>query len=254
MKIQIPENISLNCSEQYVLVIEAFPERFSFSLYHPEEESDAFHYHIPGDKKPDAFSCFQDFFFDNEFFTLPFKKTIVINYAQAFTFVPALLFEEKDKEEYMKFSFTENTGKILYQTIQHPDMVIIHEMPENRYEFFQRSFAGSRIVHYTAPIIAHFQENEQPVNGNRMVINRRKEGIDVFCFSRDNLLLSNHFACSQLPDAAYYALFVWRQLKFNQFKDFIYIMEDNDGLTERLKEYVRNIVPFKITAQSLCEL
>jgi hypothetical protein len=254
MKIQLPENIDLNCPEEYVLAIEACPERFSFFLYHPAEAAEVFRYRIPDDKKPDAFSCFQDSFFDNEFFTLPFNNVFIINYSQAFTFVPALLFEEKDREEYMKFLFTENAGKILHQAIRHPDMVIIHEMPENRYEFFRRSFAGSRIVHYTAPIIAHFQENEPPENGNRMVINRREEGIDIFCFSRNSFLLSNHFACSQLPDAVYYVLFVWRQLKFNQLKDFIYLMEDNGDLTERLKEYIRNVVPFKITASSLCEL
>jgi hypothetical protein len=262
MKIQLPKNINLNCSEQYVLAIEVHPELCSFFLYNPAENSDCFYYRISNDKKPDAFSCFQNVFFDNDFFTLPFKKVFVINYTQAFTFVPALLFEEKDKEEYIKFSFTENTGKVLHQAIQKPDMVVVHEMPDNKYDFFQRSFVNGRIIHYTVPLIAYFQKKGQLVNGNRMIINKREEGIDIFCFSRDNFLLGNHFICSQLPDAVYYVLFIWRQLKFNQLKDFIYIFEDKNDLKEQLKDYVRNVVPiekqeatpFKITALSSCEL
>jgi hypothetical protein len=245
MKIQITENIDLNCSEQYVLAIEVHPEQFSFFLYNPVKNSDYFYHCISNDKESDVFSHFQNIFFDNDFFTLPFKKVFVINYTQIFTFVPALLYEEKDKEEYLKFLFTENAGKILHQTIQNPEMVIVHGMPEKRYNFFQRSFADGRIIHYTAPLIAYFQEKGQSVNGNRMIINKRKEGIDIFCFSRDNFLLGNHFACSQLSDAVYYALFVWRQLKFNQLKDFIYILEDKGDLRERLEDYVRNVVPVK---------
>jgi hypothetical protein len=263
MKIQIPENINLNnCSEQFILIIKIHPERFSFFLYNPVEKPAYFYYRIPKNKPSDAFSCFRDVFFDNEFFTLPFKKVFILNYTPAFTYVPALLFEEKDKEEYMRFLFSENTGKILCQTIQKPDMVVIHEMPEEIYEFFQRSFVDGRIIHHTAPLIAYFQNKGQLVNGNRMIINKQDKGMDILCFSRDTLLLSNHFTCSQLSDEVYYALFIWRQLKFSQLKDFIYVMENETGLVERLKNYVRNVVPvdwieavpFEITALTLCEL
>ncbi|MDR0682844.1 MAG: DUF3822 family protein [Dysgonamonadaceae bacterium] len=262
MKIQIPENIDLNCSEQYILAIEVHSDQISFFLYNPVKNSDYFHYSISGDKKPDVFSYFQNIFFDNDFFTLPFKKIYIINYTQVFTFIPTLLYEEKDKEEYLKFLFTENAGRILHQTVQKPEMVIVYGMSENKYNFFQRSFADARIIHYTVPLITYFQEKGQLINGNRMIINKRKEGIDIFCFSRDNFLLGNHFTCSQLSDAVYYALFVWRQLKFNQLKDFIYILEEKGDLKNRLKDYVCNIVsierqeavPFEITALSLCEL
>ncbi|MDR0413360.1 MAG: DUF3822 family protein [Dysgonamonadaceae bacterium] len=261
MKIQLPENIRLNRPEQSVLSVEVYPERFSLLLYNPEVAADYFYYPIPADHAADAFSQFQEVFFDNEFFALPFRNVFIINYETTFTFVPDLLFEEKDRDEYLRFLFTENTGRTLSNRLPKSDLAVVHTMPEERYVFFQRSFPGCRMLHYTAPVITHFQENNDLVNGNRMIIHNRKEGIDVFCFSRDHFLFANHFPCSQPEDAVYYALFVWRQLKFNQLKDYLYIMDTGDELAERLSDYVRKVapallnraVPFETTALSLCE-
>jgi hypothetical protein len=258
MELQISENINLNCPEQYILTIEIHPEQFLFSLCNPVKDAEYFYYRIPKEKQSDAFSCFRDVFFDNDFFTLPFKKVFLINYTPVFTYVPTILFEEKDKSEYMDFLFTSITGKILCQTLSNPDITILHEMTEEVYEFFLRTFVDSQIVHYTAPLITYFQDKEEKTNSNRLIVNRQEQGVDILCFSGDNFLLCNHFICSQIEDAVYYSLFIWKQLKFDQLNDFIYIVGDEKELADQLGMYVHNIIPVEITSEmtvlALCEL
>jgi len=247
MKIQIPENIDLSHCERYILTIEVHPEQFSFSLYNPIENSSYFYHRIEKSKQEDAFSSFQSFFFDNELLTLSFRKIFVINYTSVFTYVPTLIFDEKDKNQHLDFIFSEVSGKVLHQNLQRSGITIIHEIPVEIYDFFQRSFVNAQFVHHTAVLITYFQEKGHLSNGNRMIVNKQKNGIDILCFSRDSLLLGNHFPSSGINDAVYYILFIWKQLKFNQMKDFIYIAGDVKELMEPLKKYIHNIIPVSIT-------
>jgi hypothetical protein len=252
MKIQIPENIDLSRPEQYILTIEPHPERFAFSLCNPLKEGDYFYSLFSDNLQSGAFNSFKDVFFDNDFFTLPFRKVFVINHSPVYTYIPTLLFEEKDKKEYMQFLFSENTGKVLCQTVQKPELTILHEMPEEEHAFFRRIFVGCQIIHHTIPLLSYFQDiDEGFVDVNRMIIHKRGGEMDILCFLNDNLLLCNHFNCKQPDEAVYYSLFIWKQLKFDQLRDFVYIVGDEPDLEELLGNYVRNVIPVEITPEMI---
>jgi hypothetical protein len=244
MEIHIPEHIDLTRSEQYILIIGVHPERFSFFLYHPEENT-SFYYRIPEEKSSGAFACFQTVFFDHPFFTLTFKQTFLLNYTPAFTCIPNLLFEEKDKETYMRFLF-KDTGKIVCQSLQQPDLTILHEMPEEVFRFFQRSFTGIQPVHPIGALITYFQGESQAVNHKRMIVNPYEKGVDILCFSGNDLLLCNHFACLQPSDAVYYILNTWKQLNFDQLNDSLFLTGNTGHLQEKLQPYIRAILPVTI--------
>ena len=243
MKMQIFKNIDLSRSEQYVLILEVRTEQFSFFLYNPDNPIERFFYRIPVDKRTPILSQIRDVFFDHSFFSYPFRKTLILNRTPVFAYIPNMLFEEKDKEAYMQFLFTTVNGKILHQTLLKPEITILHVLPDDLYSFLQRSFPEAAIVHHTAATIAWCQEKCPMVNGNRMVIYRQADGMDVLCFSRQQLLLSNHFRCTSTDDVVYYALFIYKQLKFSQLKDYIYLAGAEKDLREILNKYVQNVVP-----------
>jgi hypothetical protein len=243
MDIQLPENINPVRSEQYVLILEVHPEQFSFGLYHPDNETERFYYRFPAGRQPDAFLQFQEAFFDQAFFTWPFRKVLIRNCTPVFTYVPNLLFAEKDKEVYMQFLFSAGGGKIMHQTLSNPEITILHALPEDILGFLQRSFPGSFVEHYTASLIAWCQEKGAGVDANRMIVFRQPDGLDILCFSRQQLLLCNHFPCETTDDAVYYTLYVYKQLNFNQLKDFVYLVEAEMELSETVNKYIQNVVP-----------
>jgi hypothetical protein len=277
MPIEIPGNIDLSQAERYVLVIRIHPDEYSFSIYNPDDRAAYFYCPVKKNKPAPALRRFQDIYFDeaNEFFTFSYRKIYVINYTPAFTYIPSLIFNDKDKSAYMDFLFLENTGKRLHHSLQLPDITIIHSLPEDAYEFVQRSFVNAGIIHHTAPVIAYTQTRSEIINRNKIVLNMQYTGLDVFCFSRDTFLLGNHFHCNDLMDAVYYVLFIWKQLKFDQLNDYLYIAgdpESEEGLMDKLRAYIRHTIlapvalgrsaglpenrtiPFELNCLSLCEL
>jgi hypothetical protein len=277
MPTAIFENIDLTQAERYILAIRIHPEHYSFSLHNPSDSAFCFHYPIKKSKQISAFRFFQDIYFDsaNEFFTLPYRKVYIINYTSVFTYVPSLIFDDKDITTYLDFLFVENTGKLLHHSLQMQGITIVHTMPEEVYEFFQRSFIDAKIIHHTAPLIVYFQNRGQIINRNKIVVNLQDTELDILCFSRKTFLLGNHFHCNTLMDAVYYILFIWKQLNFNQLSDYAYIAgnpESKEGLIKELKIYIQNvipspvvpgkssdqyenqIIPFEMACLSLCEL
>ena len=242
MKIQISNNVDLSRTEQYVLVLEVHTERFSLFLYNPDNPVECFFYQLPVDKRLGILSQFKEVFYEHDFFTCPFRKILILNHTPEFTYIPNSLFEEENKEACMRFLFTSASGKVLHQTLLEPEMTILHTMPEDLYSFLYRSFPGAFIVHHTAAAIAWCQGKYALTDGNRMIIYRQPDGMDVLCYSRQQLLLSNHFRCTSTNDAVYYALYVYKQMKFSQLKDFIYLAGAEKALQERLSIYVQNVV------------
>ena len=245
MKIQISKNIDLNCPEQYVLVIEVHTEQFSFFLYNPDNPIERFFYRLPVEERNNILLQVREVFFDHAFLSYPFRKVLIVNRTPVFTYIPNLLFEEKDKAAYMRFLFTSVSGRILHQTLLKPEITILHAIPDDLYSFLQRSFSEAAIVHHTAATIAWCQQKCPLVNGNRMIIYRQANGMDVLCFSRQQLLLSNHFDCQSTDDAVYYALYIYKQLKFSQLKDYVFLAGAEDELQEKVKKYIQHVVPVK---------
>ena len=253
MKILLPENIDLNYPKRYILSIRIHPEQYSFSLYNPIDDGSYFYQVIEGDKHQDAFTNFKNVFFENDFFTLPFRKQIILNYSPAFTYVPSLIYRDKDKESYFKFLSSEHSLKILDHQLQSSELTVLHQLPEEVYDFFHRSFVQPEFFHHTAPLIAYFQERSKVVSASQMIVNVHRKGLDIICFSRTKFVLGNHFPFQQIEDAIYYILFTWSQLKFNQTRDFIYIAGDQSAkkpLMEKLKLYIHNIIPVNITPEA----
>lgn len=242
MKIEIPENIDLNRPGKYNLLIEVHPEQYSFMLYDWEDRQFDFYYKVPGSSESnDSFANFKEMLFNNEFFSLSFNKVYIINYATDFTYVPEILFREKDQKKYINFLFHEKSEYILSYVLKDQGIVIIHPIAQCVYEFFQRTFVNAKIIHHTAPLISFFQDNGSFLKNKRMVINKRGKGMDILCFSGNQFLLGNHFDIPLLNDAIYNTLFVWKQLKFDQHTDYLYIAEDSRELFENLQKYIKHI-------------
>jgi hypothetical protein len=275
MKIELPENIDLTHPDRYTLTFCICRDQFSFSLYNPMDDGSCFYKELDENKQADAFSGFKDTFFENDFFLLPFRKVRILNNTAVFTYIPDIMYQDKHKKDYLDFLFSEVKGKILSQSLPTTGITILHLLHEEIYNFFVRIYTNPEFIHHSAPLIAYFRELSNPVNAKQMIVNRNGNGIDIFCFSQGALLQGNHFPCNQIQDAIYYILFVWKQLQFDQKKDFLHLAGNSDSkkeLSESLKPHIHNIlpvnivpethfdqaemqnIPFELAALSLCEL
>lgn len=277
MKITLLEQIQIDSPEKYFLTIHIFPEFYSFSIYNPFVEGSFFYYELDNIEKKDEFTCFQEYFFENDIFSLPFRKIFVMNHDKIFTFIPSVIYDgSAGKEEILNFLFSESGDKkALEQTIPVVDITIFHELRPDIYDFFSRSFVNLQILHYSSPFIAYFSGMSHQMPQKIMTTNITPLGVDIFCFEQGRFLLGNHYPCTHKNDMVYYILFVLRQLKFNQMDDFVYLTGDvflKEEIVDSVKKYVNKIIqldiaaeahfkgmdmksiPFEVAAISLCDL
>lgn len=266
MKTKLPENFNWDHPEHYVLLIGIHPDVFSFAVYEPAMENSFFYQPLEKTFQKDAFDNFQDCFFDNNFFGLPFQKVYLLNYFPEFTYIPSLLYDKDYKEEIMDALFTEKKkGRVLEQFLKSSEMVILHKIPENIYDFFHRSFINSEFIHYSSGIISYFL-NQRRSTTAQMVVNFREKELDIYCFGEDKFVLGNHYECLNANDALYYVIFTWKQLKMDQLSNSLCLVGNNKwkkDAEEHLKRYVRNVIlpdcsdsnsPFEMLVLNLCKI
>ena len=274
MKTFFQEYININHPDRSILTIYLGHEHFSFSFYDPKETGSYFYKELTIDDQSDFFSVFKEEFFDNTFFSLPFRKVWIMYRTPVFTFVPNLICQDTDKEDFMQYLFSDHQGKILSHSISSSEIVVLYKIPETVYDFMIRSFAKPEFIHHSEPMIKFFSEQAQD-DTNRMVVNLQKKGLDIYCFSKENFLLGNYFPCKSLSEIAYYILFTWKQLQFNQLSDSIHITGNSVlkyDLSDILTSYLQNIyyipvipeihfegvetdnIPFELATLSSCGL
>ena len=269
-----PTNRKIDRPDRSILTIYTGPDQFSFSLYDPEEAGSYFYKELSDENQVDAFSSFKEVFFDHDFFSLPFRKIWIMNRTPTFTFIPDSIYQDKSKEDFLNFLFSEKQGITLNHTISSTGINVLYQLPENIYRFIIRSFTKPVFIHYSTPFITYFREKLK-ANVCRMVINLQEKGLDIFCFSEETFLFGNYFPSNGLSETLYYILLIWKQLRFNQMNDYLHIMGNvtfKEGLICRLAPYLRHIyclhifpeihfeevetdqIPFELAALSSCEL
>jgi len=272
---QIITDKNIERPEQSILTIYTGSEQFSFSIYDPEKAGSYFYEELTTENQTDAFAVFKDAFFEQSFFSLPFRKVRILNRTPMFAFIPGSIHKDNYQDDFMNFLFSDTHGISLSNSVSSTGITVLYQLPEAIHRFMLRSFEKPEFVHYSAPVITYFLEKIKKTNVRRMAVNLQKKGLDIFCFSEKTFLLGNYFPCNSLTDAVYYILFTWKQLQLNQSDDYLHITGNTilkEELIARLSLYLQHIyclsvspkiyfegvntdcIPFELAALSLCEL
>ena len=275
MNASFPEARSIGRPDRSILTIYTGSEHFSFSLYDPGKMGSYFYKELNDGERSDAFSYFKKVFFEQPLFSLPFRRVQIMNRTSNFAFIPDSFYKSESKDDFTHFLFPDRQGIVLTDSVFSAKIKVLYQLPEEIYRFMLRSFANPEFIHCSTPVITYFIENTKNSNARQMVINLQENGLDIFCFSKDSLLLGNFFPCKDLWDALYYILFVWKQLQMNQLIDYLHITGNSvfkEELINELALYLKQImqpeisteiyfkgidtkfIPFELTALSVCEL
>jgi len=269
------EDRNIDHPEQCILTIYTGREQFSFSVYNPKEAGSYFYRELAVDNQTDAFSVFKEMFFEQTLFSLPFRKVWIMSRTPDFIYLPDSLYKDQYRNDFMDFLLSDRQEVTLSNSVSAAGITVLYQLPEAVCQFMLRSFAQPEFIHYSTPLITCFLKESKKSDACQMVVNLQKNGLDIFCFSKETFLLGNYFPCKDLSEALYYILFTWKQLQFNQLDDYLHIIGNNvfkKELVKKLALYIQQIhfpaipseiqfenvptdcIPFELTAISLCEL
>lgn len=105
MAIDLSDKLTSDHSENYIMSIRLRSGGLSFSAYSPSVNESFFYRDIEFDRTKPYISSLKECFFENDFLTWFYKRVNVVCVTSQYTLVPAAVFEEKQKEELLAFTF-----------------------------------------------------------------------------------------------------------------------------------------------------
>lgn len=245
MTIRIPDTITSEHSEKYIVSIRLAPDGFSFSGYNPQEADSAFFCHRQL-SKPDLYiDSLKEFFFTNECLSWKYKKIYVVHSSSDFQVLPKEMFDEKMKEQLMQFVFCDSKGHVFSNKLKFENVVLLSTIPEDIYEFCSRSFINPLFLNLVSVLLTQWQKQASNSLYRQMYISLSKDKMTFAAFApQGKLLFANNISYRDNQDLLYYILYIWKQNKFNQLQDCLYIYGETgkcEDLRKSLSAYVRNV-------------
>lgn len=253
MPISIPDTLTADHSEKYIVSIRLHPDGLSFSGYIPSVGESFFYGETEFDRSVPYISSLKELFFSQEFFTWSYKKVQIIQVSPDYTVVPEPLFEEERKEELFRFNSSSTDQHCLTNVLKEEESRLIFGIYEEIYQFCSRTLVRSDFIHHLTPQLWLWKKQSQASAGRQMFVVLHARMLDIACYDRGNLLFVNSFAADQAEDALYYILYVWRQVGFDQLQDALYIYGNSlrrTKITAVLRTYVHSIHTLQIPSEA----
>lgn len=253
MTISIPDKITSENSEKYIVSIRLAPDGFSFSGYNPQEADSAFFCHRDLGKPDLYIDSLKEFFFANECLSWKYKKLYVVYAFSDFQLVPKEMFDEKMKEQLMSFVFCDSKGHISSSRLKFDDIMLLSAVPEDIYEFCSRSFVNPQFVNPASVFLTQWQKQAANSLYRQMYVCISQGKMTFAAFApQGKLMFANNISYRDNQDLLYYVLYIWKQNKFSQMQDCLYIFDDAgncEDLRKSLSVYIRNVSQLSLPSE-----
>ena len=256
--------IDFSKSEQYTISIRLSADGFSFSIYHPQADSDYTYVTYPVNTSYSLTANLKEFINATEAFKYSYKKTNILIDTPRFTFVPFELFEDEHQTDIFHYNFPPKDNEtILCNILGKSNVALLFGINKHSHQLLHEHFPEARIFSCISPLLEHFAIKSKEGNCRKLYAHIRKDTLETFVFDKGKLTLCNTFNCKKTADKVYYLLYIWQQQGLSQEKDQLHLagnIEDKEDLLNELHKFLRNIfvmpkpnIPFDVQTLLTCE-
>ena len=253
MTIRIPDTLTTDNSEKYIVSIRLRSGGLSFSGYDPSLGGSFFYRETEFDRAVSFISSLKEFFFAHEFLTWTYKRVNVICAFPEYSLVPDNYWGHGEERRLLDFNFSTSELYCLTDTLKEQQAKLVFGVDEEVYEFCSRSLLHPFFSHcMTYPLILWTRESRASLSRQMYVVVERKR-MDVVCCAQGKLLFVNSYPIDQSDDIVYYILYVWKQAGLNQEKDQLLLAGESSSrmrVLERLRAYLRHVKPVEIPSEA----
>ncbi len=218
MTISIPDTLTTDNSEKYIVSIRLRSGGLSFSGYDPSAGGSFFYRETEFDRAVSFISSLKEFFFAHEFLTWTYKRINVICVSPEYSLVPDNYWGDGKEGHLLDFCFSTLELHCLTDILKEQQAKLVFGVDEEVYEFCSRSLLHPFFSHYmTSPLTLWTKESSASLPRQMYVVIERKR-MDVACYAQGKLLFVNSYPIDQSDDIVYYILYVWKQAGLDQEK------------------------------------
>ena len=139
MTISIPDTLTTDNSEKYIVSIRLRSGGLSFSGYDPSAGGSFFYRETEFDRAVSFISSLKEFFFAHEFLTWTYKRINVICVSPEYSLVPDNYWGDGKEGRLLDFSFSTLELHCLTDTLKEQQAKLVFGVDEEVYEFCSRS-------------------------------------------------------------------------------------------------------------------
>ncbi len=241
------ETLDINSTEHYELSVQVSSDELSFSLldtlrnkfvllrsYEPENN---------GVFEPNRL---REIILKDDFLSRHFRKTNIVAPSYKFTMVPAPLYDESKKEQYMGFNHVIDGGEILFTNkFIEPESYLIFSLRDQFVELLNYTFQGTNVMHQLKPLFHNSYLSRRSSGSNYIHLHLEKEFMNLIVFGQNSLQFCNAFHYKTLSDIQYYILYVLKRLGISQDETVLFSGRTilQEGRFADLRDNLRNLEP-----------
>jgi hypothetical protein len=235
---QFDESFNAEEANRYSLVMEIEKKRFRYCLLDIEKNKfvGVGSYNQPYHEIINSISWIRN----------AFQSVRIIIANSRSTLIPAALFLEENKREYLDFNLEwEKDDVVLHDCLKNLGIYNIYTVSEKLQNDIRETFPYARLCHVSSVLMESLYMNYKNLMGTgKIFLNVRDEEFDLMIFQEKQLTYKNSFPFKVAEDLAYYLIFVMEQMNLNPEETPLVVVGDADrksGIYDLLFRYVRSV-------------
>ena len=252
MTISIPDTLTSDNSEKYIMSIRLRSGGLSFSGYDPSVGGSFFYREVEFDRAVSFISSLKDFFFSHEFLAWPYKRVDVVCVSPEYTLVPHVYFDETKCDELLNSVFQTKGSHGLSNELNDLESDLVFGLDEEVYEFCSRSLLHPYFKHYMTSLLKDWKRRSASARVRQMYVMLEQKRMDVVCFDQGKILFQNCLAVDHVNDIAYYLLYIWKHGRMDPETDQLLLagkLSLRLDVINLLKVYLRHIDSVKMPSE-----
>lgn len=239
-------------SRESTLILEWGKHSLSFSVFH-QQDNRVLHTEIIDLEKELYDFTIQDFeklFKEHEIFAFSFEKLQCLVDTSFFTLVPNEEFEEKDKEELLRFVHDLPSGNFnfLHEAVLSTEYNVVYTIPSLLQEAIEKHFMNPSFSISQISILNYLARFTQ-IN-ELFVVHFSDSDLFIYVYKNNKLEFFNSFAYISAEDIVYHVLNIINTLGLDNERVVVHysglLPEDSENM-KVLKQYVKFLKPLERT-------
>ncbi len=215
---------------------------FSFFISSQQLNSDALAFRFDSRKsEKELLEVLSDFIIKHEVLQQNFRKVTITYSDYIFSVVPQEIFQEEQKENYLKYNVKPLASDQLFHTnvLQNEIVFSIPEVIKTKLEEY---YDITQFNHLSSVLLNHISKEYKQSLSHRIFIYSYEDFFYVLVLNGQQLLFCNTFPYETTGDFLYYLLFAFEQLNLNSTKETLYLLNAiNEDTLSFIEPYIYDI-------------
>ncbi|MDR2138664.1 MAG: DUF3822 family protein [Tannerella sp.] len=245
MMLRVPDTLTVDGAEQYVVSIRLWPGGLSFAGHIPSVKGSFFYTEMAFDLATPYPQALKEAFFEHVFLGYPYKHVYIICVNRLYMLAPKPAFAEERKETLMSFVFSVPGHKVLHEPLPDLEAEMVYSLQEEVHAFCCRSLIRMQFIHAVTPVLLRWREQNLPCFRKQLYVSVHENIMDAACYDKGALTFLNSFDTGNAADLLYYILYIWKQTGMDQLEDRLLLFASASlylELKETLEKYVNHVV------------